>query len=358
MTSNDSQVGQLIINLIENKEVFKSLIEKGLIANQIYLNTDDNSDPIVSVNYETGTSPKLTYTSEEGNIVDIITIANLKTALELSTVASNGQYTSLSSKPSINNVELVGNKTTSDLGIVLNYESTSITNKPSINSVTLNGALTTSDLNISYRDLDDLPTIPNVTSDYVAGNTTNAITASGVEQALANYVHKTRTVTGTGALSGGGELSSNISITHNAGPNGLPTAAVKVGVDSYGHACLGATITAQDVNAQSYNYDVVYSASNLNLSDVNSVVITGTTDETFSISGSPKMGYPYTIYYVNGSENQITLTIPNNMFNNLYINGTKVKSSYLLQVQTETVKKIELTVYSQSSQINGFIYIS
>ena len=70
------------------------------------------------------------------------------------------------------------------------------------------------------------------------------------------------------------------------------------------------------------------------------------------------MGYPYTIYYVNGSENQITLTIPNNMFNNLYINGAKVSSSYLLQVQTETVKKIELTVYSQSSQINGFIYIS
>ena len=103
MTSNDTQVGQLIVNLIENKEVFKSLIANGLIANQIYLNTDDDSVPIVSVNYENGPSPKLTYTSEEGNIVDIITIANLKAALELSTVASNGQYTSLSSKPSINN---------------------------------------------------------------------------------------------------------------------------------------------------------------------------------------------------------------------------------------------------------------
>lgn len=358
MTSNDTQVPQLVINLIENKEVFNSLITNGLNANQLYLVANDDLDPIVSVNYENGTSPKLTYTSEQGNTVDIITIANLKSALGLSTVASNGQYTSLTSKPSINNVELVGNKTTADLGIVLNYESASITNKPSINSVTLNGALTTADLNISYRDLDDLPTIPNVTNNYVAGNTTNAITASGVEQALTNYVPKTRTVTGTGALSGGGELSSNISITHNAGPNGLSTAAVKVGVDSYGHACLGPAITAQDVNAQSYNYDVVGSAANLNLADVNSVVITGTTNETFSISGTPKMGYPYVIYYVNASENQITLTIPNNMFNNLYINGTKVTNNYSLQVQTGTLKKIELTVYSQSNQINGFIYIS
>ena len=94
MTSNDTQVGQLIVNLIENKEVFKSLIANGLIANQIYLNTDDDSVPIVSVNYENGPSPKLTYTSEEGNIVDIITIANLKAALELSTVASNPVFLS------------------------------------------------------------------------------------------------------------------------------------------------------------------------------------------------------------------------------------------------------------------------
>jgi len=357
MTSNDTQVPQLVLNLIENKEVFNSLITNGLNANQLYLIADDNSDPIVSVNYENGASPKLTYTSEQGNTVDIITIANLKSALGLSTVASNGQYASLSGKPTINNVELVGNKTTSDLGIVLNYESASITNKPSINSVTLNGALTTADLNISYRDLDDLPTIPTVTSDYVAGNTTNAVTASAVEQSLTNYVPRTRTVTGTGALGGGGELTNNVTITHNAGPNGLSTAAVKVGVDSYGHACLGAAITAQDIDAQSYNYNIIASAANLNLGDVNSVVITGTIDEIFSISGTPKMGYPYTIYYVNASENQITLTIPNNMFNNLYINGTKVTSSYSLQVQNGIVKKIELTVYSQSNQIDGFIYI-
>lgn len=358
MTSNDTQVPQLVLNLIESREVFNSLVNNGLNANQLYLVANDNSDPVISVNYNSSGTPKLTYTTDLGNTTDIITIANLKSALSLSAVASNGQYTSLTSKPSINNVELVGNKTTADLGIVLNYESASITNKPSINSVTLNGALSTSDLNISYRDLDDLPTIPTVTSDYSAGNTTNAVTASAVEQALTNYVPKTRTVTGTGALSGGGELSNNISITHNAGPNGLSTAAVKVGVDSYGHACLGAAITAQDVEAQSYNYNVVSSATNLNLADINSVVITGTANETFSISGTPKMGYPYTIYYVNSSENQIILTIPSNMFNNLYINGTKITSNYSLQVQTGTAKKIEMTVYSHSSQINGFIYIS
>lgn len=358
MTSNDTQVPQLVLNLIESKEVFNSLVNNGLNANQLYLVANDDSDPIVSVNYESGTSPKLTYTSEQGNTVDIITIANLKTALGLSTVASNGQYTSLSGKPSINNVELVGNKTTADLGIVLNYESTSITNKPSINSVTLNGALTTSDLNISYRDLTNLPTIPTVTSNYVAGNTTNAMTASAVEQALTNYVPRTRTVTGTGALGGGGELSNNISITHNVGPNGLSTAAVKVGVDSYGHACLGSAITAQDVNAQSYNYNILSSVVNIDLTNVNSVVIGGTTNETFSLSSQPLLGYPYTIYYANVSQNSITLTIPANLVTTLYINGSKITNNYSLQVPVNTSKKIDLIVFVNNTDTIGFITIS
>lgn len=358
MTSNDTLVNQLVLNLVESKEVFNSLVSNGLNANQLYLVTNDDSDPIISVNYVSGSTPKLTYTTDQGNTIDIITIANLKTALSLSAVASSGQYTSLTGKPTINNVELSGNKTTTDLGITLNYESTAITNKPSINSVILNGALTTSDLNISYRDLNNLPTIPTVTSDYVAGNTTNAITAAGVDQALTNYVPKTRTVTGSGALSGGGELSNNITITHKAGPNGLSTSAVKVGIDSYGHACLGSAITPQDINAQSYNYNIVSSAANINLSNVNSIVITATTNETFSLSETPIMGYPYVIYYVNTSDNIITLNIPNNIFNNLYINGTKMTSNYSLQVQNGTAKKIELTVYSHSNQINGFIYIS
>ena len=357
MTSNDTQVGQLIINLIENREVFNSLVNNGLNANQLYLVANDNSDPVVSVNYNSTGTPKFTYTTDLGNTTDIITIANLKSALSLSNVASDGLYTSLSSKPSINNVELTGNKTTSDLGITLNYETTAITNKPSINSVTLNGALTTSDLNISYRDLDDLPTIPTVTSNYVAGNTTNAITSSAVDQALTNYVPQTRTVTGTGALSGGGALSNNITITHTAGPNGLSTAAVKVGVDSYGHACLGTAITPEDIGAVGSTYQVLNSAANISFSNLTTAVILGTQSETLSFQGTPKFGYPYKIYYVNGADSLINLTIPYNFVDALYVNNVKQTSNKLIAIATNTCETLEFTIFQQGNQTIAFLTV-
>ena len=357
MTSNDTQVSQLILNLIESKEVFNTLANNGLNANQLYLVANDDSDPVTSVNYTSTGTPKLTYTTDQGNTVDIITIANLKSALSLSTVATSGQYTSLTGKPSINNVELSGNKTTSDLGITLNYETTAITNKPSINSVTLNGALTTSNLNISYRDLDDLPTIPTVTSDYSAGNTTNAVTASAVDQALTNYVPKTRTVTGTGALGGGGALSSNVTITHNAGPNGLSTAAVKVGVDSYGHACLGSAITAEDVGAVGSSYQVLNSATNINLTNLTTAVILSTQSETLSFQGTPKFGYPYKIYYVNGSDSLINLTIPYNFVDALYVNNIKQTSNKVIAIATNTCETLEFTIFQQGNQTIAFLTV-
>lgn len=357
MTSNDTQVGQLVLNLIENPSLFNSLVNNGLNANQLYLVANDNSDPVTSVNYVSSGTPKLTYTTDLGNTTDIITIANLKSALSLSSVALDGLYTSLSSKPSINGVELTGNKTTADLGIVLNYESASIINKPSINSVTLNGALSTSDLNISYRDLDDLPTIPTVTSNYVAGNTTNAVAASAVEQALTNYVSKTRTVTGTGALSGGGELSTNIAITHNAGPNGLSTAAVKVGVDSYGHACLGSAITAQDVGALDSSYSILNSAQSINLSTLTTGIIVGTAPETMSFTGTPKFGYPYKIYYVNGASSSINLTIPYDVVNVLYINNIKQTSNKIVSVATDACLTIEFSIFQQGNQTIAFLTV-
>lgn len=134
-------------------------------------------------------------------------------------------YADLTSKPSINNVTLSGNKTTSDLGIsyndltnkptipddisdlsdvnvsspsngqILKYDGTSskwvnsaesagvtdyadLTSKPSINSVTLSGNKTTADLGISYADLTNKPTIPTKTSDLT--NDSGFITSSSV----------------------------------------------------------------------------------------------------------------------------------------------------------------------------------
>lgn len=48
---------------------------------------------------------------------------------------------------------------------------TDLTNKPSINNVTLSGNKTTSDLNISYNDLTNKPTIPSITNCYQTGDT-------------------------------------------------------------------------------------------------------------------------------------------------------------------------------------------
>jgi hypothetical protein len=99
MNHNDTQVGQLVINLIETKSQFDELSQQGLNANELYLVSNDNTDPVVGVNYA---NSKLTYTTEGGASVDIVSVANLKTAMSLSSVASDGSYNSLTSKPSIN----------------------------------------------------------------------------------------------------------------------------------------------------------------------------------------------------------------------------------------------------------------
>ena len=64
-----------------------------------------------------------------------------------------------------------------------------------------------------------------------------------------SYALKTTTITGTGALSGGGNLSQNRTITHKSAPTGLTPSAIKVAVDSYGHVQAGAAITPSDIGA-------------------------------------------------------------------------------------------------------------
>ena len=64
-------------------------------------------------------------------------------------------YNDLSNKPKINNVELNGNKTTSDLGIVI----------PTNSDFTLNGLSEK-----SYNNLTDKPTIPTIPTNVSAFN--------------------------------------------------------------------------------------------------------------------------------------------------------------------------------------------
>lgn len=355
MTNNDTQVGSLVLNLIEDKNIFSSLQTSGLSSNELYLVANDDLDPVVSVNYN-ASGAKFSYTTDQGNTTDIISISNLKAAFNLSSVASNGLYSSLTSKPSINGVELSGNKTTSDLGISLNYTSDAITNKPSINNVILTGNLSTADLNINYNDLTGKPNIPTVSSNYIAGNTTAALTSAGVDTALTNYVPKTTQVTGTGALSGGGALNGNISITHKSAPTGLNTAAVKIGIDEYGHACLGAGITAADVGAIPIKYSVDTSATALDGTNTN-MVIFGLQSETLGFNVIPEFGKILSIQYINETENQISLTIPSNIVNSVFVNGDKLSSDYVLNIPSQKVKRLDLMVIQNGSNVYGFVNI-
>lgn len=343
MNSNDTQVNQLVINLIESRADFDTMKSNGLSANELYLVSNDNEFPVTSINYVSTGTPKFNYVTEDGTVTDIITIANLKSALNLSSVASDGQYTSLSSKPQINGVELTGNKSTSDLGITLNYSSDSITNKPSINGVTLTGNQTTKTLGIQYGDLEGLPTIPTVSSNYVQGNTSAALTSAGVDQALSNYVPKTRSVTGTGALSGGGQLTNDVTITHTSAPTGLTTSAVKVGVDSYGHVCVGSGITAEDVNAVPIKYNIATSVASLDGSNA-TIVVNCTQNESFAFTTNPTIGRMTTIYCINAAQNAITLTIPQALANSVFVNGSLLSSDYLVSIDTQKCKRFDAVI--------------
>ena len=82
-------------------------------------------------------------------------------------------YDGLSNKPSINGVELSGNKTSEDLGFEGTTNYTELDNKPKINNVELNGNKTLSELGFepttSYATLNDKPKINNV---ELSGNKT------------------------------------------------------------------------------------------------------------------------------------------------------------------------------------------
>ena len=90
-------------------------------------------------------------------------VGSLSGSIEGGGGEGTNNYNELINKPSINNVSLVGNKTTSQLGLFDgNY--TNLSNKPSINGTVLNGAQTSQTLGIfdgDYNNLINKPTIPS-----------------------------------------------------------------------------------------------------------------------------------------------------------------------------------------------------
>lgn len=304
----------LVINKLQSKEIYDYLASNGSIGlNELYLIQNDEDLNVTSVSYDSSTK-KLYYTDMDGNNHDIVTTAVLKSAMGLSGVATSGSYDALSSQPKINGVTLSGNKTTSDL-------------------------------NISYNDLTSQPTIPTVTSNYSSSDTANALNGVAVNTALSNYVQKSVSVTGTGALGGGGTLTGNITITHNSAPTGLSPTASKVAVDTYGHVQLGAAISAEDVGATPITYQVTDSCSNIDGGGYGTIVINASQSESISFSTIPTFGRTVKIYYMNNTDNALSMTINPSDFSSIthfYLNGNKVTAQSAITVNPNKSVRIDV----------------
>lgn len=298
----------LVINKLQSKEIYDHLAAQGAIGlNELYLIQNDEDVNVKSVTYDSE-NKKLYYTDIDNNNHDIVTVTVLKTAFGLNEVATNGSYNSLSNKPKINNVTLSGNKTTSDLGI-------------------------------SYNDLSNQPTIPTLTQTYNATDTSTAMTGKATATALSNYVVNSRTVTGTGALSGGGDLTENRTITHNSAPTGLVPTASKVAVDSYGHAQIGAAISANDISAVPTTYNVIGSCANIDAQNYGTILITATQSESVSFASVPPFGQRLRLYYANITSNDLIVTIDPANFNvatYVFYNGSILTSPTTYTVQANT----------------------
>lgn len=353
MSTYTENKGQLVINLMD-LSIFQELISGSRVnLGELYLVQGEDVDEVVDIKY-LADSQKFVYTTADGNQVDIVTLAGLKTLFNLASVASSGNYGDLTSKPSINSVTLTGNKSTSDLNIVIDYNTDSLINKPKINGVTLTGDISSSLLKLDYNDLSNLPSIPAVSNTYVPGNTGAALTSKGVEGALENYTPNSRTITGTGALSGGGDLKSNRTITHNIAPTGIETRAIKVGVDNYGHVCAGTAITAQDIQAVPQKSAVVSSVSNLDGSNT-TILVVGAQSEMLGFSVAPTPGKVLSIYYVNSSSSSIDLTILANLTDNTFVDGVKISADQIYSIEAGATKRLDITVFEIGDVTYGFV---
>lgn len=310
----------LVINKLQSKEIYDYLAEQGMIGlNELYLIQNDDDIPVKLINYDANLK-KFYYTDIDGNNYDIVTLAVLKNGMNLNEVATNGSYNSLTNQPKINNVTLSGNKTTSEL-------------------------------NISYNDLTNQPTIPSLTETYIATDTSRAMTGKATAEALNNYANKTRRITGTGALSGGGDLTQDRTITHNTAPTGLTPTPSKVAVDSYGHVQLGSTIQADEIGAIPITYNIINSCVNINAHDYGTILIVGTQNESVSFASVPPFGQRLRLYYANITNNPITVTVDPANFNvatYFFFNGHILTSAYDYVVEANSNLCMIITMFQQT----------
>ncbi len=310
----------LVINKLQSKEIYDYLAEQGMIGlNELYLIQNDDDIPVKLINYDANLK-KFYYTDIDGNNYDIVTLAVLKNGMNLNEVATNGSYNSLTNQPKINNVTLSGNKTTSEL-------------------------------NISYNDLTNQPTIPSLTENYIATDTSRAMTGKATAEALNNYANKTRRIIGTGALSGGGDLTQDRTITHNTAPTGLTPTPSKVAVDSYGHVQLGSTIQADEIGAIPITYNIINSCANIDAHDYGTILIVGTQNESVSFTSVPPFGQRLRLYYANITNNPITVTVDPSNFNvatYFFFNGHILTSAYDYVVEANSNLCMVITMFQQT----------
>ena len=355
MSSYTENKGQLVINLMD-LSIFQELASGSKVnLGELYLVQGEDTDEVVEVKY-LADSQKFVYTTVNGNQVDIVTLAGLKNLFSLAAVASSGNYGDLTGKPSINGVTLTGDKSTSDLNIAIDYTTDSLTNKPKINGVTLTGNISSSLLGLSYNDLADKPAIPAVSSTYVPGNTGAALTSKGVEGALENYTPNSRTITGTGALAGGGDLTANRTITHNSAPSGIETKAIKVGVDSYGHVCAGTAITPADIAAVPQKSSAASSMASLDGSNT-TIIVTGAQSETLGFSTALTPGKVLSVFYVNSSSSPVDITIPVNLADNIFVNEAKISANTNVNVAAGASKRFDFSIFLAGSTTYGFVNV-
>lgn len=126
-------------------------------------NGEDGFSPTANV-VKVGDTATITITDKNGTTTATVT--------DGSGGSGSSDYSDLTNKPKINNVELSGNKTTSDLGLFSgNYNE--LTNKPTLfsgnyNDLSNKPTLSTVATSGSYNDLSGKPTIPTTASDIGA----------------------------------------------------------------------------------------------------------------------------------------------------------------------------------------------
>lgn len=219
-------------------------------------------------------------TAEAGDVAEGKTFMSRSGTLTTGTlVGGSTDYEELSNKPKINNVELTGNKTTSDLGIVIPTVPTKLSaftddlgtspthshsqyltseTEPMFNSSVAKG-ITSSDITNwnnkstfsgNYNDLTNKPTIP---TNYI---TTDTAQDDIIGDKTFKSVVKVQNGQGTGSLWIGGNVNANTLTNNNRH-------LARISVPSYSDITLGTTLLGfdssgdSDMNVSNKTYDVV-----------------------------------------------------------------------------------------------------